>query len=401
MNTTDFLIIGAGIVGLTIAREVQQRYPDASVTILEKESRIGEHASGRNSGVLHSGIYYTADSLKARFTRDGNIAWQAYCEERGLALDRCGKLVLATSEHDFLGLDILEARAKANQVYVKRLDEYETHQIERRARTLGRALFVPSTATIDPTEVNASISADFLKTGGVLWPSCEYKKRHNENVIEAENKKINAGFIINCAGLYADRIAQDFGFGQNYTLLPFKGLYLYAESKEVAPRTHIYPVPDLRNPFLGVHFTRTVDGRVKIGPTAIPVLWREHYNGVSGFNAHEFVEIVWEMSRLFIHNNNGFRKLSWQEIRKQSKHNLIADSSRLMTEVNEMKFRHWGRPGIRAQLMNKTTKTLVMDFIIEGDDKSLHVLNAVSPAFTCALPFAKYVVDNFIEAKIN
>jgi L-2-hydroxyglutarate oxidase LhgO len=390
---TDFLIIGGGIIGLSIARELQQRHPSASIALLEKETQTGTHASGRNSGVLHSGIYYSSDSLKARFTRDGNYAWQNYCEERNLPLDRCGKLVLAPNESDHIGLDTLEERGRHNGVEVQRLDEYETHEIEPRANTLGYALFVPSTSTVDPARINIAMTNDFIEGGGKLHLDTPYLHNLGQNSIRAGSKIFSAGHIINCAGLYADRVAQDFDFGHAYTMLPFKGIYLYASSGMAELRTHIYPVPNLDNPFLGVHFTRTVDGKTKIGPTAIPALWREQYQGLRNFRVDELAEIGIREWQLFTTNHNNFRKLAWQELQKQRKSRLIADAALLLDGTKSMGFRHWGKPGIRAQLIERKSNNLVMDFVIEGDAHSTHVLNAVSPAFTCALPFASHVVD--------
>lgn len=392
-STTDFLIIGGGIIGLSIARQLQQKHNPCSITIIEKEQNLGEHASGRNSGVLHSGVYYPADSLKARFTKDGNKKWQSYCEEKNLFLDKCGKLIIATSENELNGLDIIEGRALENSVEIERLDPAQAAEIEPRAKTFQSALFVPSTATIDPKEINESMSADFKSNGGKILLGCKYFKKKKDNTIVTSSGNISAGYIINCAGLYADRVAHDFNMGLDYTMLPFKGLYLYSSNINVAPKVHIYPVPDLNNPFLGVHLTRTIDGCVKVGPTAMPALWRESYSGLSNFSIPDLLEISSREAMMFLFNKNNFPKLAYEEIRKQSKRFLIRDASRLISNIHEMKFTSWGRPGIRAQLVSKKTNELVMDFLIEKDDKSLHILNAVSPAWTCALSFSEYVVD--------
>lgn len=229
MLNTDFLVIGAGIIGLTIARELQRRYPDNTVTIIEKETGPGQHASGRNSGVLHSGIYYTADSLKARFTRDGNLAWQQYCEERNLPLDRCGKLVIARDQADLPGLEILQGRGRRNGVEVHRIDPAEVRAIEPRANAALPALFIPATATVDPGRLVAAQQDDFTAAGGRLLLASAYRRHLGNNTVATTTGKISAGTVINCAGLYADRVAQDFGFGRHYAILPFKGLYLYAD----------------------------------------------------------------------------------------------------------------------------------------------------------------------------
>ena len=398
MLTTDYLVIGAGIVGLTVARELQRRDPGAEVTVIDKEDKLGRHASGRNSGVLHSGIYYPADSLKARFTRNGNRAWQQYCLEKNIPVDRCGKLIVARDEGEHAQLKTLEDRGAANGVEVHRLDESQAHEREPRAHTLMNALFVPSTATADPQQLLDAQRDDFVDAGGRLKFGHPYQTFFGRNTLRAGEGRIQAGHIVNCAGLYADKIAHDFGFGRDYTLLPFKGLYHYSRQDAEAPSCHIYPVPDLRNPFLGVHFTRTLDGRTKIGPTAIPALWREHYAGLAGFSFREFGEVAARELHMLGTNRNNFRHLAWQEIRKYRVDNMLAEASTLMADVEGMGPWEAGKPGIRAQLVNRESNELVMDFVIEGDSDSTHVLNAISPAWTCALPFAEHIADRCLGA---
>lgn len=209
-----------------------------------------------------------------------------------------------------------------------------------------------------------------------------------------------AGYVVNAAGLYADRIAHDFGHGEHYRILPFKGLYLYSDEPAGAFRTNIYPVPDLRNPFLGVHFTVTAEGRAKIGPTAIPALWREQYVGLAGFRAEEFVDIARRQAGLVLGAGFDFARLAFEELRKYSRRRLVALAGRLAHGVRPEHYRRWGRPGIRAQLFDRRKRTLEMDFVLEGDDRSFHVLNAVSPAFTCSLPFSRFVADE-IAARLH
>jgi L-2-hydroxyglutarate oxidase LhgO len=267
-----------------------------------------------------------------------------------------------------------------------RVDEAEARAIEPRAKTVGHALFVPSTATADSGQLIAAQQADFIAQGGMLRCGHPYKGHEGDNLILAGPERIQAGTVINCAGLYADRVAKDFGFGNRYVMLPFKGLYLYAATGAEPPRTHVYPVPDLRNPFLGVHLTRTLDGDTKIGPTAIPALWREHYGGLGHFRARELMEVASRELHMLLTNRNNFRKLAWQELRKQSRRHMINDASTLISDLKLMGFQRWGRPGIRAQLVERADNKLVMDFVIEGDGRSTHVLNALSPAWTCAIP---------------
>jgi L-2-hydroxyglutarate oxidase LhgO len=392
MNTADFLVVGGGIVGLSIARELKSRFPDTRVVLLEKEPDCGLHASGRNSGVLHAGFYYTADSLKARFTREGNRILHEYCRRRNIPMNRCGKLVVARDASELPQLDELQRRGQANGVELKSLTAAEAKAVEPRARTFERALFSPTTATADPVQVLCSMKQDALDQGVIIHQNAAYLGRANGRLATRAGD-FEAGCVINAAGLYADRVARDFGFSEDYRIVPFKGIYLYSEEPPGALRTNVYPVPDLRNPFLGVHFTVTAAGKSKIGPTAIPAFWREQYKGVENFKLDEFAEILFRDLGLLLFAGFDFKRLAAEEILKYFRRRLVALASPLVEGVKIEDYRHWGKPGIRAQLMNLKTRKLEMDFVIQGDAKSLHVLNAVSPAWTCSIPFAGYVCD--------
>ena len=388
----DFLVIGGGVIGLTIARELKSRYADARVLVIEKEPALARHASGRNSGVLHAGFYYSADSLKARFCRDGNRALREYCEARGLPIRRSGKLVVARDASELPRLDELFRRAQANGVEVERVSEAEALKIEPRVKTYERALWSPTTATIDPVRVVEAMHRDAVAAGIEVCTGVAYRGRRQDRVLTSDGA-LAAGFVVNAAGLYADRIARQFGFARQYRILPFKGLYLYSSEPEGALRTNVYPVPDLANPFLGVHFTVTVDGHAKIGPTAIPCLWREQYGWLENFRAGELLEVLGASVGLLFRAGFDFRGLAREEIRKYHRPHLVAKASELVRGVRREDWKTWGAPGIRAQLLDVRRRMLVMDFCTEGDDASLHVLNAVSPAFTCSIPFSRYVCD--------
>lgn len=391
-NTADFLVIGGGVIGLNLALAIKQRYPGDRVTLLDKEKAFGLHASGRNSGVLHAGFYYTADSLKARFTREGNRLLTEYCEDRNLRINRCGKLVVAKGPEDLNGLDELLQRARHNDVDLYEVTEKEAREIEPRVKTYDRALFSPTTSSVNPCQVMESLVSDAEDAGIQLLPDTAYVGRKREAICTTKGL-ISAGFIVNAAGLYADKIARDFGFSEDYQVLPFKGLYLCGNEPPGSMRTHLYPVPNLKNPFLGVHFTVTVEGKVKIGPTATPALWRENYDGLSNFKLSEFLETFgWEM-KLFLKDDFGFRQLAFDEIQKHFKSKMVEQASWLAEGVRKEHYAKWVKPGIRAQLLNIKDRKLEMDFRIEGDERSLHVLNAVSPAFTCSIPFSKYVIE--------
>jgi L-2-hydroxyglutarate oxidase LhgO len=391
-QTADFLIIGGGVIGINLALCAKRTFPDAHVVLVDKETDCGLHASGRNSGVLHAGFYYTADSLKSRFTRDGNRIMVEYCKERGLLLNQCGKLVVAKNSTDLEQMDELLRRARTNGVELHELDEEAARAIEPGVRTVGKCLFSPATATVSPRQVMAAFVEDARNAGVEIRLASAYRG-HQGQQVRVGDDTISAGYVINAAGLYADRIAQDYGFSQQYRIIPFKGLYLYANPGAVGVRTHIYPVPDLANPFLGVHFTVSAEGRTKLGPTAIPAFWREHYRGFANFDLRELVEIAMRELVLFATNSFGFRSLALQEITKYSRKNLVRLAAELVPGIGVSQFDHWGPAGIRAQLIDMKQKKLVMDFCYEGDDRSFHVLNAVSPAFTCAIPFTTYLFD--------
>jgi L-2-hydroxyglutarate oxidase LhgO len=356
----DFLVIGAGIIGLSIARELRRRDPGAKITVIDRETTLAAHASGRNSGVLHAGFYYSPDSLKARFTRAGNERLTAYCVERKLPIRRCGKLVVARNEAELPRLDALHRRGIANGVTLSMISADEARAIEPRAKVFERAIWSPTTSTVDPRAVMESLLRDARNETidvrfGTAW-----------------TRDLHAGHTINAAGLGAIDIARAFGFARHYRMLPFRGAYLDSSEPRESLRTHIYPVPDPRFPFLGVHFTLTVDGTTKIGPTARPSLLH---------------------GALLLLTQPELRAQAIEEIRKSSGKHIVALASSLATNVRVEDYKTWGQPGIRAQLYDTRNHALEMDFVLEGDPRSTHVLNVVSPGFTCALPFAEYVVE--------
>ncbi|HNA47657.1 MAG: L-2-hydroxyglutarate oxidase [Nitrospira sp.] len=395
----DFLIIGGGVIGLNIARHLRRLYPGSSVHLLEKETDCGLHASGRNSGVLHAGFYYSPDSLKAKFTWQGNRLLTEYCELKGIPLNKCGKLVVAKDQGDLAGLDELARRGKLNGIPLESISEDEAKTIEPRVKTYQRALFSPATSTVDPTLVMEAMKKDALKEGVQIHCGVRYQESAQNRVVTTAGV-FEAGYVVNAAGLYADRIAREFGFSEHYRILPFKGLYLYSSEPPKAIRTNIYPVPDLKNPFLGVHFTVAASGKIKIGPTAIPGLWREHYGGMANFRWDELAEVALRGMGLLVTSNFDFKTLAMREITKYSKATMVSLASQLAEGIKPEHYQTWGKPGIRAQLVDIKKRKLEMDFVLEGDKHSMHVLNAVSPAFTCSLPFSEYVCQQ-ITATLN
>lgn len=396
MITTDILIVGGGIIGLSIARELNNRRPDLKITLIEKEAAAACHASGRNSGVLHAGFYYTPDSLKSRFTVEGNKLLTDYCLKNNLSINRCGKVVVARDEKELDGIFELKRRGDTNGVDLELINEKRLEELEPNARTFDKALYSPTTSVVNPEEVVGHI-ADTLKRKVNILFNEKFIKREDTDTVSTNTRKIKFNHLINSAGLYADKIAHQFGMGQKYTLIPFKGLYMeYKDSNLI--RKHIYPVPNLKNPFLGVHFTITISGKVKIGPTAIPAFWRENYEGISRFNLNEFLEVLFYEAKLFFTNAFNFRNLTCEEFKKYYRNYFIQQATHLIKKIDINKFGSYLTPGIRSQLLDRKEMKLVMDYIIEEGENSTHILNAVSPAFTSAFSFSKFIVDEVEKA---
>eukprot|EP01138_Halocafeteria_seosinensis_P012225 gb/GECG01012493.1/.p1 GENE.gb/GECG01012493.1/~~gb/GECG01012493.1/.p1 ORF type:complete len:459 (+),score=48.67 gb/GECG01012493.1/:1-1377(+) len=413
----DFVVLGGGIIGINIASQLRQRFPGASVTLLEKEHTVGQHASGRNSGVLHAGFYYSSDSLKAKLTRRGNVFLHEYCQEKQLPINTCGKLVVAKNDKELEGLETLYQRGITNGVPLEKISEKEAQELEPMVRTHQQAIWSPTTASADPAQVTTSMAQDAetagvdILTGKQYLQSRGFQQSSSSTVAldvldntTKELETLETKHLVNCAGLYADKIAHPFGFGLDYQIVPFKGLYLYC--KDVNLQRLVYPVPQISQPFLGVHFTVTVDGKVKIGPTAIPAFWREQYGPgtdvplLDRFSWSEITEILVTEASLFYESNFNFRSLALEEMKKYSKRFMAQGASELVRGITLNNFTDYGKAGIRAQLVNMKQRKLEMDFVIEGDSKSTHVLNAVSPAWTCARPFAEIVADQ-IQSRLS
>lgn len=398
IKKTDYLIIGAGIIGINIALAIKNKYKNASIIILEKEKSPALHGSGRNSGVLHSGLYYKKNSLKARFSRIGNIAMSEYCEKKHLNINKCGKVVVAKNESELSTLYELYRRGNDNNSGLILLDENGLKDIEPNAVTYKSAIFSPHTSTINPIKIAQHMIEDLVTLDKVtfLFGEGYFSRLSTNTILSTKNNTITAERIINTAGLYSDKIAKDFGFSKDYEILPFKGIYLKYDEREQIIKRSIYPVPNIENPFLGVHFTVTENNTIKIGPTAIPAFWREQYKKCDNFKFEELLKISWSWAKVLSRNSFNCRQLAYEEIKKYYKPNLLKLASKMVANIQLNNFSLSTEPGIRAQLFNKKTFELLQDFIIEGDSVSLHILNMVSPGFTCALPFSKWVVDEYI-----
>ena len=268
---SDFLIIGGGIMGLAVARTLRARFANASIILIEKENDVAQHASGRNSGVLHAGFYYGPDSLKAKFCRDGNKAMREYVAKNNLRINDCKKVVVAQSESELPTLHELFRRGQVNGVPLQMVDEKQLAEIEPNAKTTGQAIYSPTTAVVDPIEICRTLRRELEAQNVKFLMKTAYERRIENNAIVAGGQNFEAGKIINCAGLYADRIARDFGFCEHYAIIPFKGVYLQIYRREDKPASAcIYPVPNLAIPSSACISASMSTARSKSAPPPSP-----------------------------------------------------------------------------------------------------------------------------------
>nr|WP_321258616.1 L-2-hydroxyglutarate oxidase [uncultured Pseudodesulfovibrio sp.] len=395
MLTADFTICGAGIIGLTIARELV-RNGAGSVIIFDKEDGTGCHASGRNSGVLHAGIYYDPGTLKAQMCLKGNLRMQAYCEEHNLPLFKSGKVIVAGEHSELATLEELERRAIANGGTVHMVDSQQLAEIEPNAKTCERALHSPLTAVVDPKAVLAQMREELEQSGKVRFLFNTRFLEGGKGQIKTSAGDIGYGVFINAAGAFSDKVAQAFGIAQNYRLLPFKGIYrVLKKSAADKIRGSIYPVPNIKNPFLGVHFTRSVHGDVYVGPTSIPALGRENYGVLKGIDS-ELFSILLRESQMFF-GNSKFRGVALEEPRKYFFKYFFKDACKLVKHIEPGDVLPSSKAGIRPQLVDMTTNEMVMDFVVKRHENTVHILNSISPAFTSSMYFAELVVKDYIQ----
>jgi len=399
--TFDIAIVGGGVIGLATAHQILKRQPGLQVVVLEKESAVATHASTRNSGVLHAGFYYSPDSMKASLTARGNTMLREFCHENGVPVLACGKVVLALDSAQEVALNELHRRGIANGVDVRLIDSAELARLEPLAARAEVALWSPNTAVADPNLVAEALLTQVKARGAQVQVGCKVEAVDvlSSGVVLglSGGGAVQAKHVINCAGLYADKLAHQFGVGLEYAVLPFRGLYVYGNWPKGRLQRHVYPVPDARNPFLGVHATVTANGGVKIGPTAIPGFWREHYRGVGGWSPNEFADVARLLPRFFASDPKMTAGLLASEAPKVMKRLIVQAAAKLVPSVNSRDFKRWGPAGVRAQLVHRDSGKLEMDFIVREGERSTHVLNAVSPAWTSSFAVGDYVTEKVLS----
>ena len=390
----DFIIAGGGIVGLSVAHELSARYPSAKIAVLEKESDIGVHASGRNSGVLHSGIYYGQDSLKARVCSEGARRMFQFAKDHNIACRKTGKVIIAANDQDLITINSLLKNAADNKITAHLLDEMQIKELEPHASPYKSGIYTPDTASIDSKSVLRKVHDIVVSRGVEIHLGQKVVSvDHPRLQLKTSRGDFGYGYLFNCAGSGTDQIAKMTGLAKEYTLLPFKGIY-YKVSKEKnhLVNGNIYPVPDLKLPFLGVHFTRVINGDVYVGPTAIPAFGRENYGLLQGINSEAF-RIIKDICLMYAANQQNFRALMHAEMKKYIKPYFMNTARKLVASIQPQDLLPSNKVGIRPQLINVAKRKIEMDYIIEQDANSMHVLNAISPAFTSAFAFAELLVN--------
>ena len=399
-NNYDVVIIGGGIVGLTIAYLISEKNKNLKLLIIDKEKKIGSHSSGRNSGVLHAGIYYKPETLKAKVSVKGAKVLKEWCLEESLPVLSCGKVISPQLEELDPQLDLLLERGQKNGAKVELIDIKDFHRLVPDGRTSsGRALWSPNTCVVKPYLVLQRLKK-ILEGRGVIFSLNSNIVNYSINQKCITLKRNNVcedmfyGHLFNCAGLQADRIAKKFNLAKNLSILPFKGIYWAL--KDDAPfnfKTNLYPVPNLNVPFLGVHVTPSPDGEVTLGPTAIPAFGRENYRGISNFEPVMSIDFISVLTSQFLLNKGGFRQYALDQALQGLKPIFLNSARLLIPKIESKHLKLSSKVGIRAQLFNRKKKTLVDDFYLETNSSSTHVLNAISPAFTASFALAEVILN--------
>ncbi|MGA2119258.1 MAG: L-2-hydroxyglutarate oxidase [Bryobacteraceae bacterium] len=396
-SVNSVLIVGGGIVGLATAYRLNERFPDAVITLLEKESEVGQHQTGHNSGVLHSGLYYKPGSVKARLAVTGIRQMVAFCQENHVAHEICGKLVVAADESEVPRLRDLETRGAANGLDGLRwLAPEEMHEIEPHVGGVA-ALRVPQEGIVDYRQVCAAL-VERLAAGGVhIQTGARVERLRYQGgkwVAQTPAGDFQAGFLINCAGLYSDRVAALAGERRQVRIVPFRGEYFKLRpQRQYLVRNLIYPVPDPRFPFLGVHFTRLIHGGIEAGPNAVLATSREGYRKTDFRPGDLFDALSYGGFWRFLRR---YPSMSWYELRRSFSRRIFCQSLRRLVPEIEAGDLATGGSGVRAQALSPAGD-IIQDFQLIARPKALHVLNAPSPAATASLAIGADIVAMVAE----
>lgn len=392
----DVCVIGGGIVGLATAWQFQRRWPGKSVVIVEKERQLAHHQTGHNSGVLHSGIYYKPGSLKAENCREGKKAMEAFCQEHDVDFEICGKVIVAVDESELPALDRIYARGKENGVRCEMIDRTRLLELEPYVAGI-RAIHVPEAGIVNYRQVCEKLAELVKSNGGTIKTETrvfDIKLEGKNSTLITNRGDVHAQMVVNCAGLHCDRIAQISGAKPEAKIVPFRGEYFeLKENKKYLCKNLIYPVPDPKFPFLGVHFTRMIDGSVECGPNAVLAFAREGYR-MRDINFKDLLESL---------TYRGFIKMAWKHWRMGlgemwrsfSKQAFVKALQRLMPEITADDLES-APAGVRAQAV-MADGSLVDDFLIVQHKNMININNAPSPAATASINIGKLINDRIAE----
>ncbi|MFO0791193.1 MAG: L-2-hydroxyglutarate oxidase [Pirellulales bacterium] len=392
MQESDLIIIGGGIVGLATAYRFLERFPGKRVTVLEKEAAVARHQTGRNSGVLHTGIYYRPGSLKAANCRAGKLAMEDFCRRENIPFILCGKIIVATEENELPRMDALLERGQQNGVVCDRIGPERIRELEPQATGIA-GIHVPEAGVVDYGKVAARLAEIITSQGSSVVTSAKVigiRRDNGHAVVETTAGEFAAQQVANCAGLHSDRVTRLSGVKPTVMIVPFRGeFYALREEYRHLVRMLVYPVPDPKYPFLGVHFTRRITGLVECGPNAVLAFAREGYKNTT-VNARDLAETLtfpgfWRLSLRYW-------KIGADEMyRSFSKPAFVRALQRLIPAI-ESKMLDWAPAGVRAQAVDRSG-TMLDDFRIEETDRVVNVENAPSPAATASLNIGKMVVE--------
>ena len=395
----DKLIIGGGIVGLATALAIKAHDPDCTLAVLEKESDWAQHQSGRNSGVIHAGVYYKPGSKKAQFALKGNASMYSFCQKHAIPYDCCGKLIVATTAEQIPGLDYLEQRSMENGLEVHRIRAEEAHEIEPHVNCVA-ALKVPSTGIVDYKVVASKYAELLLEQGVDLFLGCKVTglKHHAEGYSLATTQGTQqTKFLISSVGLFSDRLARQSGAEPDMKIIPFRGEYWHLSfEKQHLVKNLIYPVPNPKFPFLGVHMTRLIDGSIHAGPNAVLAFSREGYSW-GKINPRDFVETMtypgfWKLAGSYL--GEGTKEM-YRSIIKSA---FLKSVQELIPEIQSNDLVR-GEAGVRAQAL-RADGSLIDDFHLLEEEHAIFVLNAPSPAATASLEIGKYIAQNIYGREV-
>lgn len=390
--TYDFIVIGAGIVGMSTAWQLQRAFPGCSVLVLEKEAGPARHQTGRNSGVIHAGVYYAPGSMKARFCKEGNLATKAFCRENGIKYEECGKLLVATDEPELERMAALVARCAENEIPIEFLSAGELKLQEPNIAGVG-AILVPSTGIVSYTEITAKMAELVVRGGGevrYLHRVVGINEQPEAITVQTEGDRFSGRYLVACPGVMADRIVGMMGMRPEFKIIPFRGDYflLGAEHNRIVKHL-VYPIPDPELPFLGVHLTRMIDGTVTVGPNAVLAFKREGY-GRCAFSLRDSFEMFTYPGLLKVLQKNF--KVSLIELKNALYKKGYLQLVRKYCPSLAVTDLHPYPAGIRAQAVTRDGQ-LVHDFLFVSTKRTLAVCNAPSPAATSAIPIGNFIVE--------